>query len=380
MKYYDLVIVTGEPFPIGKAATNRILCYASKLAHTKRIAVYTWAALYGVDYKIAGRYLGVDYYYMQKPSKRPSKLNRLITLIIRYLKLYFFLILFSKSHSVLYVSRNVPMALLIKLALSIKGVKMFREVSEVPTYTKNSLKKNLIMYSNKIYDGIIVISSSLGMLIGKFARKRAKFFELPILVYMDRFAAFDSIEKKKKLFYCSGGNVERDGLLDTLNGFLMFKKRTNDAEYTLEIATSLNLNDEYHKQVHRIIISNSDTIIYKGSLPTTEIPKLLTESSILMMTPHENYKSKGFPTKLGEYFASGTPVICSAIDDLKEQITPDVVKFVEPNNVQDVCDAIIELVKDKEKATAIGLRGRDWVIKKYTMDSYVDSMIEFLGI
>ena len=153
------------------------------------------------------------------------------------------------------------------------------------------------------------------------------------------------------MFYCSGGNVERDGLLDTLNGFLMFKKKTNDAEYTLEIATSLNLNDEYHKQVHRIIISNSDTIIYKGSLPTTEIPKLLMESSILMMTPHENYKSKGFPTKLGEYFASGTPVICSAIDDLKEQITPDVVKFVEPNNVQDVCDAIIELVEDKEKAT-----------------------------
>lgn len=380
MKNYDLVIVTGEPFPIGKAASNRILCYASKLANTKRIAVYTWAALYGCDYQMVGKYLDVDYYYMQKPSKRPSKLKRLITLIIRYLKLYFLLIFLTKSQSVLYVSRVVPMALFIKLALSIKGVKMFREISEVPTYTKNTLKKNFIMYSNKIYDGIIVISSSLGTLIGKYSRKKSKFFELPILVRMDRFADFDSIEKKKKLFYCSGGNVERDGLLDTLNGFLMFKEKTSDTEYTLEIATSLNLNNEYHKKVYEIILANSDTIIYKGSLPTTEIPKLLMEASILMMTPHENYKSKGFPTKLGEYFASGTPVICSAIDDLKEQITPDVVRFVEPNDVQGVCDAIIELIQDKEKATAIGLRGREWVIKKYTMENYADSMIEFLGI
>ena len=99
-----------------------------------------------------------------------------------------------------------------------------------------------------------------------------------------------------------------------------------------------------------------------------------------MLTPHENYKSKGFPTKLGEYFASGTPVICSAIDDLKEQITPDVVSFVEPNDVQGISDAIIELIEDKEKAKAIGLRGREWVVKKYTMESYVGSLNDFLGI
>ena len=115
-------------------------------------------------------------------------------------------------------------------------------------------------------------------------------------------------------------------------------------------------------------------------MPTTEIPKLLVEASILIMTPHKNYESKGFPTKLGEYFASGTPVICSAIEDLKNQISSDVVKFVNPNDVQGICDAIIELTLDKEKAKDIGKRGQEWVIKKYTMEKYAEDMIKFLSI
>ncbi len=380
MKNYDLIIITGEPFPIGKAASNRIICYASKLAETKKVAVYTWAAPYDCKYSLKGTYLGVDYCYMQNITSRGPKIIRLVTLIKRYFKLYFLLLFSLKCKSVIYVSRNVSFALFIKLALLIKGVKMFREVSEVPTHTKNFLKKNFIMYSNKIYDGIIVISSSLGALLNRYTRNNAIFFELPILVRMDRFSDFEKQNKRKRIFYCSGGNVERDGLLDTLNGFLMFKKITNDTEYILEIATSLNLNNEYHQRVNKIISANSDTIIYKGSLPTTEIPKLLMESSILMMTPHNNYNSKGFPTKLGEYFASGTPVICSAIDDLKEQINPNTVKFVTPNNVKEICDAIIELTQDKEKAMSIGKQGREWVVGKYTMDSYERAMIKFLSI
>ena len=66
MKKYDLIIVTSEPFPIGQAASNRILCYASKMAETKKIAIYTWAAPYGCDYPLVGTCLGVDYYHMQK--------------------------------------------------------------------------------------------------------------------------------------------------------------------------------------------------------------------------------------------------------------------------------------------------------------------------
>ena len=287
----------------------------------------------------------------------------------------------SKCTTVLYVSRNNFYAMLLKLGLSIKRVAFYRETSEsVLSYVKGKLKKLFYLHANKLFDGFIVISDNLAGLLRKYARKNTDFFVLPILVRMDRFLDYDSLKKRNTLFYCSGGNVERDGLLDTINGFLAFKEKTNDKEYTLEIATSLNLSNEYHKKVYNIIMANTNTIIYKGSLPTTEIPKLLMEASILMLTPHENYKSKGFPTKLGEYLASGTPVICSAIDDLKEQITPDVVSFVEPNDIQGISDAIIELIEDKEKARAIGLRGRDWVVKKYTMECYADSMIEFLNI
>jgi glycosyltransferase involved in cell wall biosynthesis len=208
---------------------------------------------------------------------------------------------------------------------------------------------------------------------------KAKYFFLPVLVQIERFVRCGSVKHRDVAFYCSGGNAERDGLLDTLNGFIQYREKYG-SDIKLEIATFFNSSDPYHKKVKDIIDKYPSYFTYLGSLPTTEIPRKLMEAKVLMLTPHRNYLTRGFPTKLGEYLASGAPVICSSIQDLSEQIPSDIVYFVEPNSPTDICEVLKHLLSDKQVSTELGERARQWVTANYTMDSYRDCLIQFLGL
>lgn len=379
---YDLIIVTGEPFPQGKAATNRIICYAGKMAATRKVLLLTYAApVYNSELSIPskGQFQGVEYEYIHEASikYKPNKLIRFLSLCFRYIGLCYKLLFQYRCKSLIYVSRNMLLALILKIILLLNKVRFYREISETPENIKNEIKKAIVSRLNIIFDGFIVISIGIREYLS-FIKDDGKFFILPVLVQIERFSGYENVRKERYFCYCSGANLERDGFLDIINGFLKFRESNNN--YELQVATSFNLNDSYHKAAYDIMMVNSTSIKYLGVLPTTEIPNKLMKASVLLLTPHRNYLTRGFPTKLGEYLASGTPVICSSINDLVEQLNVDSVKLVHPNAPQEICDALHELVNDRSIAKAIGDKGRKMVVEKYTMDSYILPLLSFLNI
>ena len=377
-KQYDLIVVTGEPFPYGMAASNRLLCYASSIATTKRVLVLTYDAPYREGVQEYGNIKGVDFRYMQPPMMRPNKIRRFMFLIYRYAKLLLLLLFYYRCKSVVFLSRKVIYAVAIKSVLAIKRVKFYREISETPENIKSKWKRDVVLYMQCLFDGFIVISTGIEDLLRGYVRN-SKYFYLPVLVQMDRFEECGIVESRDVVFYCSGGNAERDGLLDTLNGFIQYRN-ANHTDIKLEIATVLYNNNPYHKEVKEIIEKYPDYFTYLGCLPTMEIPRKLMEARVLMLTPHKNYVTRGFPTKLGEYLASKTPVICSSIPDLAEQVPFDIVCFVKPKSPSDICVALKSLLSNHEMSNELGCRARHWVEQNYTMNSYRDALIDFLHI
>lgn len=376
-KSYDLIVVTGEPFPLGLAATNRLLCYSTALAKSKKVLVLTFSAPYNCSAN-SGTINGVDFRYMHKVCDRPKIIKRFVLLVYRYIKLLLLLLFKYRCKSILFLSRKNIYATIVKLISLIKHTRFYREMSEFPKFS-NKIKQEFARHINKIFDGIIVISNELEASIRHYVWKKMPIFCLPILVQMDRFDNYGIGCKRDVAFYCSGGNAERDGLLDILNGFLLYKQR-GDNNTILEIATSFNQGNSYDKKAMDIISAHPEAFLYLGSLPTTEIPRKLMEASVLLLTPHKNYLSKGFPTKLGEYLASGTPIICSSIDDLYEQIPDSVVRFVSPNSPNEICEALTEMIPCNDQSRELGLKGRIWVEQNYTMSNYTSSLIDFLQI
>lgn len=382
MKKVDLLIVTSQPVPYGLASTNRLLCYADGLAKKKDVVIITLSGPYdnpqfqipqiGKLENVAYRYLGQTYL-----SKKSNTIVRALNRLWRHLKLIKLLLIDYKARTILVLSRDNILSILLWIISSLKGIKLYRETSETPEYIVNKLKRYISTNINRLYSGLIVISDGMKNYYRKILSDD-KFFILPVLVDMDAFINYQNVEKKKYFFYCSGANLERDGFLDGLHAFLEFNKKY--PEYELQVATSLNMQDPYHQKAAEIMNDNTHCVKYLGKLPSFEIPQKLMQATALMITPHRNYLTRGFPTKLGEYLASGTPVICSSIDDLVTQLNHDCVYMVAPNFPQEIVSAMENIVNHPEKAKETGEKGRQFAINRFCIDSYVDELISFLKI
>lgn len=378
---YDLIVVTIEPFPNGLAATNRMLSYLKGIAISKRVLFLTYAGpkyfSSECNFPQRGEFGNIEYRYIGAPTLpyKPNGAYRLVALVWRYIKLYLLLIFRYQSSSVLVYSREVPLIRALKFISKIKHYALFRDVTETNATTATKVAEEKLKQVCRRLDGLIVISQGIRDFFNNIPAEKK--FLLPVLVDSSRFNNTE-IEKEKYFFCCSGANLERDGLLDSMKGVLTFHQE--HPEYVLQIASSLNMEDPYHVQCKKMMDEHPDVFLYLGKLPATEIPQKMMKASALLLTPHQNYKTKGFPTKLGEYLMSGTPTICSTIDDLQEIIQTNAVFAVHPNSPNEISQALIEIVEQPSKAAEIGQNGKKLMIEFRTIESYISDLLAFLQI
>lgn len=378
---FDLIIVTTEYFPDGGAATNRIISYAKEIAKRKKVLLLSLAAqqFNKKGIQSSGIYQGITYRYVQNPNggkRNPGRIIRCIKRIPKPFMLYWLLLFKYNAPTCIYISRNMKYALRVKIVSLIKGMKLIREISEAPYYITNLFWRNIIKQMYRMFDGMIAMTTPIrDFFDGVVSQDR--FFILPMSVDASRFNIEDNTDGKQ-IFYCSGGNLERDGLKDILDGFLLFHK--THPKYKLKIATPFDDKNEYHKQIWKRMKENEDCVEYLGVLAATKIPSYISSSTCFILTPHTDYVTKGFPTKLGEYMVSGKPVICSRIQSITENIDDGCVIWVNTNSPSEICDALCNIVSDSTVASEIGERGRKMVLNKYTIPPYLDALMKFLKI
>ncbi len=380
MKRYDLIIVTAEPFPYGQAATNRILSYAKGLAEEKKVLYICYAgpAIGKSDNKEKeGTYKNIDFKYLGRPysEKNISAIERALLLLFRYIKLAYLLLFAYKYKSILLYSRAEFISRYLQFIRKIKRANLYRDVTEATGYAKTAESTEKLKQDTAKYDGVIVISTGIRDFFDNISDEKR--YLLPVLVDMERFD-IERNTSEKYFFCCSGANLERDGLLDCIKAFLKFHESHPD--YKFKIASLLNLKDPYHQKVKKLIDENPQSIEWMGAIPSFRIPQLMKNATALMLTPHKNYETKGFPTKLGEYLASATPTICSTIDDLTEVIDDSVAYMVNPNSPHEIAAKMEHIINNRSDAAQIGEKGKEMMKRLFTYTSYSDTLIKFLKL
>lgn len=370
----DVLIITGDPFPQGMANTNRIISYSTELAKTKKIYLCTYANSKNIV-KPQGFFNGVFYLYSErKKFNGNNKILKGFYLVKRKIDLYK-IALKSNPKSIIIASRQVS-PVIVKLLFFRKATKIYREISEAPLYIKNKTYRFFINQTFRLYDGIISMTYGIKDYFSFISK--GNFFILPMSVDISR---FDISKRKdgKYFFYCGGGDLQRDGLLDIVKAFIAFSKLNDD--YELRIACPINKNNEYNKKVFSLIENNPNVKIrLLGSVDSNKIPELMFSATAEIMTPHQDFKTKGFPTKLGEYLASAKPVICSSVSEIPLFLNSSNSFLVPPNSPQKICEAMLSIVNDKKNADVIGLRGRKTAEEYFVVNKYIDGLISFLKI
>ena len=208
--------------------------------------------------------------------------------------------------------------------------------------------------------------------------EHAAFYHLPMTVDLNRFSASAStIIKKPYIAYIGVLNNKKDGIDILIKAFSKISARFASHNLVLvgsahpdtigqkELVTSLNLNNR---------------VIFTGGVDRDKVPAILLNADVLALPRPDSHQAQGgFPTKLGEYLATGNPVCITRVGEIPDYLTDNVSAFMaEPGDVDSFAEALTRALSDKTNAARVGLNGKKIAEEKFNMDIQAQNLFLFL--
>ncbi|MFA6635864.1 MAG: glycosyltransferase family 4 protein [Candidatus Omnitrophota bacterium] len=378
------VVIAGKDFgfPFGGAASNRIrLISLGLIAQGVKVRVLQLNSLSGC-YNVPGNnvskgsYKGIDFEYTSGETILKNN-HHFYRTCMGFKGLFIGLLrLIQLRHTkqldciYLYGRSCVIFTFIIFLCRAIR-VPVILEITEwlplFPIYS--SIEKNLyVKFILRKIDGIIVISENIFKEVMKLCnteKYRTPILKVPILVNIEEWQPLkdqyvSTLNKDKYILWCGD-----------LIGY------TNNAKFLIDVMAELWYRDI--KVILRLIGMTTPTITHllrdyqanvglpdnqvmiSGYIHADELKKQITAAEVLLL-PLENIEKDlfRFPHKLGEYLASGRPVVSSNAGEISRFLKHEVNAILcKVNDVKDFATGIEILLKTPQYAKKISDSGRE---------------------
>ncbi len=261
--------------------------------------------------------------------------------------------------------------------------KIFFECTEIPGYgrkisiiekLKEFIKLQLIKRSN----GVLVISKSLKQYYINHGIKNITIINM--FVDISRFNIQEERNDKcQYIVYCGVINIFKDGVDILIKSFKIFNALYKN--FKLLIIGDFE-NPITEKKIVDLIqdLKLNEFVVFLGKLPYTKIPKIISNAYMLVLSrPNNKQTQYGFPTKLGEYLATGKPVVLTKVgevDRFLENMYSCI--FSDYNNVEDFADKMKWVVENYDKAKIIGQNGKAIAIKEFSSITESKKALDFI--
>lgn len=353
----NIVFCSGFPYPMGMASTMRVqnLLYGLNGTSFQTKVLLTKNSSENIKkYGFNGDYKGTNYYV--------AKYNKCI--ILTYFRSFKFLSVskISQGINILYVYDNINIENIF-LVLYAKALNYKIVVDIVEDYTVHlenvSFKKGINLKSAflierfypAIINGIVVISNFLK---NKYEEKFLG--KIPVALIPISAQIKTSIQKKelsnKFIFAYSGTFGNKDGIPSLISAFNLLSKIHSDAE--------LHMSGIGNNAGTIVKNAFNNRIKYFGFLKEDDYYKFIDDANALCMTrTNSAYSNAGFPFKLGEYLASGNPVIATDVSDVSMYLeNKKDVLLIKPDDINELFLAMKFLIENREEGIIIGKSGQ----------------------
>lgn len=304
-----------------------------------------------------------------------------------FLELYMFQLVFkikkivkNKAYNYVIFIRSIDplLALIVYIVCKTKNVKLAIERNEYPsvlTKHKGLLIRVLYKYlvyswHYRLFDVIFLMTDNLIKYYGKAVREDCIIQKLPITIDFKRFENINGIIEGPYIFYAGNLSEKKDGVVSLVHSFNNISKTL--PQMKLKIAGSfnskkskdylLNLVNQYELE---------DKVIFLGKVDRNDIPKYISCADILVLPRPLSIQSQGgFPTKLGEYLASGKPVIATKVGEISNYLSENEIFFISPDNIiTELEKKVIEIVNNYEFALNVGESGKKTAKKHFSLEN-----------
>ena len=392
-KKLKIKILTVEPFPLGLAATNRILTYAKGFVEQNCVVEVNCikpterpgnifnhkdsGTINGITFSYPGGKTLLDQNFI---TRRFDNIKSILKVSINLLKEN----KEDKTDAIIYYATSTSRAIILFLITRLKGILFLKEESELPeTYLPGMNLFQKFLFKNihyPLFDGYFLMTRRLIKYFTLEKNTKIPYLHVPMTVDFNRF------EKKEKLqngnsyiAYCGSLNKEKDGVDLLIDGFAVIAKEFPNIDlYLIGSAASIEEEALFAKKIMDYELS--ERIILTGRISKDQIPNYLCNAKFLILPRPVNAQTEaGFPTKLGEYLSTGNPVIVTRVGEIPEYLTnQENVFMAEPGNIESLVEQMKELLLNYPKALEIGRKGKEVVLKNFNYQIQTKEMVHFI--
>jgi glycosyltransferase involved in cell wall biosynthesis len=391
------ILITSMNFPTGGAGATylNLFCRGMKSNGRSVDVILLKGHAFG-NYKYTGPRKniteeGIPYRYMgfkQRPDNAFLKIFeelisicRLITYLLTLINKrepYKFLIFNSE------LQYNIPVMIYSKV-FRIKVIKFVAEIIDRSEFS-NSLFGQIkrlgynfnYKHLNKISDKLLVFSLYLKDFYVRLGYNENEIMVQPNLTDFD-FWKPDSNDIRYTFGY-SGAPYLKDGLHDLFKAISQLNNEDLDISLLVigDATFGKSLIPSLKEECTRLGIS--EKISFSGLVEMSVVKHYLSECKILAITRPSTLQTKaGFPTKLGEYFATGRPVLATTFGDMDKYFTDgtDII-MAKCGSYHAIAQKIKWMIKNSQELELISKRGYDRAHELLEYKSSVKRMISFL--
>lgn len=392
-----VIILTGEPFPNGMAATNRVKCYARAIKDGGvdcEVLIYRRTERYGQKpnntegegffaESIPFRFIGGT------PLRGSNLLKRQLNdrLDVWRTCLYLKKNLQQGDVLFLYIGVNVEIMLRFMKAAHEVGAFCVRDLCELPYGTGNEtektirLRKSLLERQFPLLDGIISISDALMNLAKIYSSTQCKHLKVPIMVDYKHYAMRDHSDEVTipYIFHCGTLYEQKDGILGMLEAFGIASQRLRKP---IKYILTGNIEESPHSREIEQIIEKyqiDDSVEFIGYINSEQVKDYLSKASLVISNrPKSKQDYYGFSTKVGEYLASGTPLIITKWGEVVNWLKDgESAYIIEPEESYALANTIVHVFSQPEEAQRIGKTGQEVCQRCFDYRVWSQPLVDF---
>lgn len=231
------------------------------------------------------------------------------------------------------------------------------------------------------FDAIALMTKTLLRHYESFPEPRPMLFHLPMTVDLERFKEVKVQPNsfiKPYIAFVGTMNDNKEGVSILIKAFYEIKDLQNDLKLYLVGPW------HYDTQEHLRLIKNfklEDRIFWMGEYSREIIPSILQNAELLVLPrPDSKQAQGGFPTKLGEYLATGVPVCTTTVGEIPYYLKDGKsAYFAEPGQITSFANAMLKALNNREEATIIGINGRKVAETHFNKDKQSKYLFEIFN-
>lgn len=358
MDHINITVLTRD-YPVGLACTKRVhqlIKYLSRQG--AMITVISYRSTFEQPQQ-KGEFENIDFINLGRTVRlKPSHLLKIIPYFFSGLKTISKLKDRTRTN-ILYCTgsisiENLPFILWAKA----KGYNIVFAIEEDFSHFDDKIKfisrfkywtiSKLDSLTCRTASALVVISSYL---YKKYSNKAVKnIILLPITANLNNESNKSVFNDPPEILY-AGTFGDKDGVGFLIDGFRMLRAGGTNAKLVL-------IGQSAQQKLYKEKYAEASDIIFKGYVPDESFYPMLRHADILCMCrTGSGFANAGFPFKLGEYLATGNPVISTRVSDVEYYLSDEDAFLIGSDNAAEIAEALKKAISNPSEALLKGRNG-----------------------